>query len=95
MMNFRLITAFIVLCASMSAATYKDKSVDGVPFDCSIKLRREIQPCSVMFDGKSAAVKLSEKTVYVRLASEVIDNPKDIEGYLVEERVLLSVNIID
>ncbi len=93
MMIYKIITLLIVLSASATAATYNGKSVDGVSFGCSLKLGREIQPCSVIFDGKSASVKLSKKTIYVRLASEVIDDPKDIEGYFGEEAVLLDVNL--
>lgn len=93
MIYYRIITAFVALSASVTAATYKGKSVDGVSFECSIKLGREIQPCSVIFDGKIASVKLSKRTVYIRLESEVIEDPKDIVGYFEEEPVSLNVNL--
>ena len=60
----KLITAIIVLSASVTAATYNGKSVDGVSFGCSIKLKSEIHPCSVVLDGKSASVKLSKRLTF-------------------------------
>ena len=93
MMILKLLTALLILSATATAAIYNGKSVDGVSFECSIKLGREIQPCSVIFDGKNASVKLSKGTINIRLDSEVIEDPKVIEGYFEEEPVSLDVNL--
>jgi len=82
-----------LVSANAFAATYKGKSVDGVSYGCTIKMDREIFPCSVEFDGKSATVKFRKDFFYVRLASEIIDNPADIEGYLGEQSIVLDVDL--
>jgi len=94
-MIYRGITVVIVLSASMLAATYKGKSVDGVSYGCTYKLKGEIQPCSVVFDGKRATLRTPKAIVEVRLLSEIIENPKEISGYLDDEPVTLNVNIPD
>lgn len=95
MMIYKIITAFIVLSASATAATYKGKTVDGVSYGCTIKQNRVIHSCSVVFDGRRASVKLTNGIFDVRLASEIIDNTKEIEGYIGPEPIVLNVDLPD
>lgn len=90
-MTYRVILAIVVFSATLSAAIYKGKSVDGVSYGCSIKQGDKIEPCSVIFAGKIATVKLSNRIVDIRLVSEVIEDPKEIEGYLGNEPIILDV----
>lgn len=70
----------MVLALSVSGATYKGKSIDGKKYACTAKGDGVVIGGTVQFDGRTAYLYHNKTVTTLRLDSEAIDDPKDIQA---------------
>lgn len=80
--TYRLVTLplllLVLLIGGAFGATYKGKSLDGKKYVCTAKGNGVVIGGSVMFDGKTVHLYTVRNVMTLKLASETIDDLKDI-----------------